>query len=314
MSTAVPFLLAAALQLPGDSSEVSLTFREVHLGMELRITFWAPNDSIGRAAAAAAFHEVSRLEDLLSDWRPSSELRRLERGGTGWQSASPELTEVLHCALMVARASRGAFDPTLGSLTRLWRDARRTGVLPSRSSLAAARSRTGYRWIQVDTTRDRVRIARAGVQLDLGGIAKGYILKRALGVLRDRGIPRALVEAGGDLVVGEAPPGRSGWAIAAPFADSTVARRAASLVDAALATSGPIEQYLAVGGRRESHVIDPRTGRGVAVPNVASVVGSDAAIADAVATALTVLPRNEGDRLLAHFGLLGSLLPTQTGR
>ncbi|MFN0181541.1 MAG: FAD:protein FMN transferase [Gemmatimonadales bacterium] len=307
MSTTSVLLLATALAT--DTAWVTLTLREVHLGVELRMTLSAPTDSLARTAAAAAFREIARLEDLLSDWRPTSELRRLEHGGTDWQPASPELTEVLARAMAVARASGGAFDPTIGALTRLWRQARRSDTLPAPGPIAEARSRVGARWLQVDTVRRRVRLSRAGMQLDLGGIAKGYLLQRALTVLRHHGTPRALVEAGGDLVVGEAPPGRSGWSIAVPFADSSLVRRSGSIVNAALATSGPVEQFIEVEGRRESHVIDPRTGRGVSGRQVATVIGTDAAVTDAVATALTILPPAAGRRLLAAFGLVGSLRP-----
>ncbi|MBK8251017.1 MAG: FAD:protein FMN transferase [Gemmatimonadetes bacterium] len=145
------------------------------------------------------------------------------------------------------------------------------------------------------------------MQLDLGGIAKGYILQRALDVLRQHGAPQSLVEGGGDLVVGEAPPGKPGWTIATPLADTTMAALAGALANAALATSGPTEQQIVVDGHRESHILDPATGRGTRGPQVATVIGRDAAVADAVATALTVLPPAEGRRLLAMFGLRGAL-------
>ncbi|MBL8960526.1 MAG: FAD:protein FMN transferase, partial [Gemmatimonadetes bacterium] len=310
MSTALLGILLLTGPVAQDTILRPFTFREVHMGVAVRITLWAPNDSGARAAATAGFREIARLEEILSDWRPSSELRRLESGGTEWQPTSPELAELLATALLVARASDGAFDPTIGPLTRLWRAARHAGTPPDAHTVAAARQRVGFNHLEVDTQRHLVRLRRAGMQLDLGGIAKGYILQRALAVLREHGAPQSLVEGGGDLVVGDAPPGKAGWSIATPLADATMGALAGTLTNAALATSGPTEQQMLVDGHRESHIVDPSTGHGTRAPHVATVIGSDAALADAVATALTVLTPEEGRRVLARFGLRGSLHDT----
>jgi thiamine biosynthesis lipoprotein len=127
------------------------------------------------------------------------------------------------------------------------------------------------------------------MRLDLGGVAKGYILDQARAVLASRGIARALIEAGGDLVVGDAPPGREGWTIDTPEATGAFAGRARRLTNAALATSGPSSQFVEIDGVRYSHVIDPRRGLGLTSGLVARVIAPDGATADALATALTVL-------------------------
>lgn len=314
MSTASFALLLLSFVAPADSALRRRTFREVHLGVEVRITAWAPNDSQAADAARQAFAEVARLEDVFSDWRPGSEARRLEGAVGRWQRISPELCDVLTVALRVARASDGAFDPTLGPLTHLWRAARARGVPPSPGELSAAREASGYRWLDLDTVGRRIRLRRAGMRLDLGGIAKGYILQQAVGVLARAGITSVLVEGGGDLVAGAPPPQQAGWMIAAPYADSALAARARALTHVALATSGPVEQFMDVNGRRESHIIDRATGHGVRSSRVATVIGTDAALVDATATALTVLPDRAGQRLLRQLGLVGSvLIPPDNG-
>lgn len=308
MSTASLALLLLSLASPADPAPRRYTYREVHLGVEVRITLWAPNDSQASSAARQAFAEVARLEDIFSDWRPGSEVRRLEGAAGRWQPLSPELCEVLAVALRVARASHGAFDPTLGPLTHLWRAARERGVPPSSAEISAAREATGYRWLDLDTAGRRIRLRRAGMRLDLGGVAKGYILQRAVGVLARAGVSRVLVEGGGDLVAGAPPPQQEGWTIEAPFADTALARRVRALAHAALATSGPVEQFMVVNGRRESHIIDRATGHGVRSSRVATAIGTDAALVDATATALTVLPDRAGLRLLRQLGLAGSVI------
>jgi thiamine biosynthesis lipoprotein len=138
------------------------------------------------------------------------------------------------------------------------------------------------------------------MRLDLGGIAKGYILEAALHSLRERGTQAALIEAGGDIVVGAPPPGKTGWRIDVPGAGRAFATRAAALRHTALATSGATFQYLERNGTRYSHIIDPRTGLAVTRPILVRVIANDAAVADAIATALSVDP-TAADRLKHHF-------------
>jgi thiamine biosynthesis lipoprotein len=133
-----------------------------------------------------------------------------------------------------------------------------------------------------------------GTRLDLGGIAKGFILQEALAALRARGAPRALIEAGGDIVVGDAPPGRAGWTIALDSRDSTFAH-------AAVSTSGTGEQFVDIDGVRYAHVVDPRTGLGMTAARTVTVVAADAGVADALATALVVLGPERGAPVAARF-------------
>jgi thiamine biosynthesis lipoprotein len=225
----------------------------------------------------------------MSDYRLDSELRRLEGRTRRWIPISAELYEVLHCAVRISESTDGAFDPSVGPLVALWRTARQTGRLPDPPSVEAARARVGWRSIRLDATRRAIRLERAGMRLDLGGIAKGYILQEARRILRSHGVTRVLIESGGDIVVGDAPPGEAGWRIHTGVLNSGFADRASRLVNAAIATSGPTFQYVEIDGVRYSHVIDPRTGLGVTSPVIARVIADDAATADALATALAIL-------------------------
>lgn len=258
------------------------------MGMRVRITLYAPDEHAARAAASAAFSTIAALENTFSDYRARSELSRVAARAGEWTPVSEPLFEVVKVALDVARASDGAYDPTVAPLVALWRAARASGTLPDDAAWDAARSHVGWQRVQLDPARRALRLER-GMRLDLGGIAKGYILQRALAAVRERGIAAALIEAGGDVVVGEPPPGRTGWVIDVPGADASFAAAAASLAHAALATSGSRYQFIEVDGVRHSHVIDPRTGRPVTAQWTAHVMAGDAALADALATALSVL-------------------------
>jgi len=270
-------------------------FTEIHMGVAVRVVVYAPDTVPARQAARTAFDRIAQLEDIFSDYRPASELRRLETRPGEWVTVSAQLMDVLRTALLVAALTDGAFDPTAGPLTRLWRQARQSGVLPDSATLAAARALVDWRGVHLNGLRSAVWLDRAGMALDLGGIAKGYILGQAMAELRSRGLSSALIEAGGDMVLGDPPSGRPGWDVA------VVGMEPGPLANVAVATSGTTEQYLEIAGVRYAHIIDPRSGLGLPTVRVATVIGPDPATADALATALVVLDAARGQRLLAGF-------------
>jgi thiamine biosynthesis lipoprotein len=282
-------------------AQVRSEFSELHMGVEVRIVMYARDEGQAREAARAAFDKIAALEDIMSNYRPKSEIRLLGRRPGEWGDVSAPLFTVLARAIEVARMSDGAFDPTVGPLVALWREARRVKRLPSDAALDSARALVGWRRIALDSVRRRVRLARRGMQLDLGGIAKGYAVQQAAVVLRTRGIASALVEAGGDIAVTAAPPGESGWRVEVPGADSIVRARAFALTNASISTSGPSAQFVEIGGVRYSHVVDPRTGVGLTSGAQATVIDTDGALADALSTALTVLSRGAAVSLLARY-------------
>jgi thiamine biosynthesis lipoprotein len=273
-------------------------FTQVHMGLAVRIRLYSATEERARGAATAAFARAAELDRALSDYRPDSELRRL---GPAWVEAGPDLFAVVARARAIAEATEGAFDPTVGPLVTLWREARAQGRLPDRRVLLSALAEVGWRHIELDASRPAVRLARPGMALDLGGIAKGYILQQMLGAMAPHHVTRALLEAGGDIVVGDAPPARAGWHIDAAGADAAFAARAGRLTNAAMATSGPTAQFLDINGVRYSHVIDPRTGIGLTNHVTARVIAADSATADALATALSVADQDSIPAIVARF-------------
>lgn len=289
--------------LPGQGGQATLQeFREVHLGMEFRMVLDVSGGHDVDGIVRLAYDRVDSLDQVLSDWRPRSELSRLSRQSAGvWHPISDDLATVLALALDVAERTDGRFDPTVGPLTQLWRLERSTGIPPSDSARADARRRVGWNHIDLDRANRRIRFDRSGMQLDLGGIAKGWILEQVAVVLRSHGQARFLVEAGGDLVLGAAPSGQEGWRIRVlrELGDTVL-----SLQNAAVSTSGPSAQHIrAPDGGVASHVINLASGRGSESALEVSVIGTNAAITDALATALTLVPKHEWSRLLGHYQL-----------
>jgi thiamine biosynthesis lipoprotein len=264
-------------------------FVAVHMGVPVRIVLYASSEAVARAAATAAYERIAELDGIMSDYRPRSEVRLLSERPREWQLVSRDLVRVLALAQDVSRWSGGAFDVTVGPLVQLWRQSRRSGRLPDEAALSRARSRTGWQLLEVDTIRVAVRLLADSMQIDLGGIAKGYILSEALARLRSRGSGAAMIEAGGDLVVGDAPPGRAGWSVEIPGADSATRDYAKALVNVSVATSGGSEQFVEIGGVRYAHVVDARTGLGLVNAGEVTVLARRGEVADAVATATLVL-------------------------
>lgn len=301
-------VIALNLSSRALSAQGALTeFREVHLGMEVRIVV-AASDTVAisvrrrEAAARDAFARIAALDAILSDWRKGSELRRLELAPKQqWVHVSVELTTVLAAALEMADATGGLFDPTVGPLTRLWREASRTGRPIDSAARVDALRRVDYRAVELDTEHRRVRLRRDSMALDLGAIAKGFVVDEALEVLRAADIPAALIEAGGDLAAYGIPAGTGGWRVAVPAAggDTVLVLR-----DEAISTSGDAEQHVPVtDGITESHVLSARTGQAASTGLSVTVRGPRAMATDALATALTLVAERERDALAARFGL-----------
>ncbi len=288
---------------PGSANEPQrYEFSQAHMGVPFRILLYSGSEKLANDAAEAAMRRVAMLDAILSDYNPESELRKLCRtAGSGKAvRVSDDLYIVLEKSLDLSRRSRGAFDVTVGPLVRLWRRARRKGTMPSPERLEHARRAVGYEKVRLDPATRSVELLAPGMLLDLGGIAKGYAVDAALDVLRKRGIARALVDAGGDLAVGEAPPGKRGWRIGVAPLDrpNGAPSRYLWLVRQAVATSGDAFQFVEIDGVRYSHIIDPRTGLGLTTRASATVVAPNCTDADALASALCVLGSPDGLRLV----------------
>lgn len=272
-------------------------FEAPKLGTLFRITLFAADPAAAELAAAAAFARVDELNGILSDYDENSELSRLSaqsRHGapSGPTPVSGELFTVLECAQSIALQTGGAFDVTVGPMTQLWRRAVRQERMPPAAELAAAVEAVGHTKIVLHPVSREITLSAPRMRLDLGGIAKGYILDEANAVLVSHGITRALIDAGGDLLASGPPPGLLAWRVEVDTGQAE-SRIAMPLVRAGLATSGDTYQFAMIDGERFSHIVDPRTGKGLRGSPAASVRAASAMVADAWASALCVLEPND---------------------
>ncbi len=270
---------------------------EPHMGTLVRIKVYAKDESTAQTAFKAAFARVADLDRILSDYKPDSELNiAAQKAAAEPVHISDDLARVLEASQRISAESDGAFDITVGRLTKLWREARRTHHMPSVEAIAAARANCDYRKVHVDMNSHTLKLDASGIELDLGGIAKGYAAEEAIRELSKLGITSALVAASGDLAFSDAPPGQPGWKIGIDSFDSADKpfTRVFMLANAAVSTSGGTEQYLEFQGKRYSHILDPRTGMGLEREIAVTTVSRDGMRADAAALVVSVLGQERG--------------------
>jgi thiamine biosynthesis lipoprotein len=282
--------------------ETRFEFTQPQMGVPFRIVLYAPDAASASNAAHAAFARIAALNQIMSDYEDDSELTLLSRtAGSGRAvKVSEDLWRVLERGQCYASRSDGAFDVTVGPVVQLWRRARRQHELPDPVRLAAALQAVGYRKLVLDSRHHTAKLTVAGMRLDLGGIAKSYAVDEALKTLRAHGVKRALVSGGGDMAASDPPPGAEGWRIEVAPLDATNAppRCFVLLKNCALATSGDLFQYVELGGRRYSHIVDPGTGVGLTDHSLVTVLAPNGMTADALSTAVSVLGPEAGLKLV----------------
>lgn len=275
-----------------------LDFSGPVMATTFRIHLYTTDPEKAQTAVDAAFERAATLNGIFSDYEPGSELMQLCTSGKSPFPASAELFSLFQRSQEISAITDGAFDIACGHLTRLWRRTRNLKRLPPPDRLAAAIELTDWRSIQLDPATRGITLHRPKMLLDLGGIAKGRAADEMLAVLKKHGFPIASVQAGGDTVCGDPPPGEEGWQIAlrtfsAPEenpADLPTIR----LANAAVSTSGDLYQTVIVGGVSYSHIVSPKTGLGLTQRIACSVVAPDATTSDALATACCILGADAG--------------------
>ncbi|MBX3112157.1 MAG: FAD:protein FMN transferase [Fimbriimonadaceae bacterium] len=283
----------------GDSG-VEHRYAQVHMGMRVDVTVYSGSTAQADAAARAAYRRFAEIDAVFSDYRQDSEAKKLmAQAGKGPQPASADMVRVLRMAERVSEASDGAFDVTVGPLTQLWRQCRKTLRLPDPETLAAARALVGYKMVHVgDHT---VTLDKPGMKLDFGGVAKGYACQEALRAMRREGVDQALVVAGGDMAMGDPPPGQKGWRVEIVGRPGHVELR-----NCAVSTSGSTEQFVEIDGERYSHIVDPRTGLGVRHRTQATVVADSGLTSDPLSKVVCLLGREAGGKIVRRFGARAS--------
>jgi len=293
-----------------DPKAIRVERQKPCMGTTLRMVAYGQSEHALVKAMDQAFDRAEALNRILSDYQADSELMRLcARSGPGEPvKVSRELYTVLAAAQKMSAATDGAFDVTVGPLTREWRLARKSFRLPDAETLAKGREVVGYRKIEL-LEGDQVSLKSRGMRLDLGGIAKGYTADEVLAVLKKAGFPKALVALGGDLVAGDAPPGKPAWDVdLIDLPGDKGAHRRIPLVNQAVSTSGDLEQFLEINGVRYGHILDPRTGLGTTDRAAATVLASTGMDADSLTKACCLLPEDKALKVVTAYAAQARLV------
>lgn len=262
------------------------------MGCLYSIVAFGDDRAATEAALERALDEVDRLDRLLSHYRPDSPLSQMNRAASRRAVEVPaELFALIATSLAYSRESDGAFDVTVGPLMKAWGFFGGEGRLPDPRELEDVRRRIGHRHVMLDRGARTVRFEREGMEIDLGGIGKGYAVDRAVAVLKAEGVRSALVSACGSTIYGlGSPPGEAAWQVdvADPIRSDAIGYTI-PLVDRALSISGTSEKWFEVDGVRYSHIMDPRTARPVQGVIGVDVIADTGLESDALDNALFVL-------------------------
>lgn len=276
------------------------TFSQPGMGTLFTLTFYAIQEQEALNASKASFLELERLEQIFSDYQPDSYINQLSAGLMLNQPkvVQSEVFEVLWLSHQLFVLSKGAFDPTIGPLTKLWRQAQQLGEFPDEGTILKVKNQVGFQRVQLNQEDNSIVFLSDSIQFDFGGIAKGYTADRIANILESFGIHSYLIDAGGDLLIGAPPPNLNSWTIGIEGVHQEIME--VPLANTAIATSGSTYRYLLHEGIRYSHIIDPRTGYGLTHHQILSVQASSAVLADALASTLSILNPEEGQLLITE--------------
>ena len=274
------------------------------MGTQFNVIFYAPDSLIAQRAYTAVSDRMDSLNYVMSDYLDDSEINRLSAtAGSGrYVPVSLDLFHVLQKAQTIAKRSNGLYDPTIGPLSQLWRRAVRRQIFPTGKQRRRARRAVGYRLMDLDSLTRSVKLNRAGMRLDLGGIGQGFAIDEGMAVLHRFGVQAALIDIGGDILADEAPPGTTGWRVGigsskAAGSDTTTIL----LANAAITTSGDAYRFLEYQGHRYSHIMNPRSGLGLRHFVRVTVKAPDGYRADALTKVFSVAGWRKSRRLIKRF-------------
>ena len=285
------FLLLFPLSLSAQLKRFQFT--ENKMGSAFNIIFYHADSAEAASIAKECFALVDSLNNIFSDYSSESEVGKLAiQKNQADINVSDELFALIQWSKDAWKRSGKTFDITIGALTQLWRKTKAEKRIPSDAEIKTARQLTGFKNLTLDQTKKTISFNKQGMRLDFGGIVPGYAAQKVIDLLKSKNINSALADASGDIVIGDAPPEKNGWTIGINFPESEneVWDKKLELKNFAVSTSGDVYRYIIHEGKKYSHIIDPSTGYGVTSQRNVTVITSNGADADWLATACSILP------------------------
>lgn len=271
-------ILLYCLQLAAQELD-RYEYSEQKMGTEFRIVFYTDDPQLANRVQNAAFERIELYDKIFSDYdidSQASQISSLAGKDTLIELQYP-MKFMISRTMAVCSFTDGVFDVTIGPLTKLWRRAFRRNEFPTEIEIQDAKAKVGCEYVH-HTGDHKLRLKKAGMSLDFGGVAKGFAVDDVMRYIQREGIKSVLIEGGGDIRVGDAPPEKEGWDILLENGQRMM------LADIAIASSGSTYKYLEWEGIKYSHIINPHTGYGITNPKTVTVKAATCFMADMIAT------------------------------
>ena len=280
---------------------------QIVMGTFARVVVVAEDQGAGSKCIRAALEEIHKVDELMSDYKSDSEIGKVNKEAAERAVQVSESTyEVLRRSVEFSELTDGAFDITVGPLMDLFREAEKGAASPTQEQIAQAKSKVGFEKLKLDSQKKTVQFAVEAMRLDLGGIAKGYAIDKAVEAAQRNGALGGMVDIGGDIrCFGSPPGGREHWVIAVQDPKATIAETTGDgllmklkITDAAVATSGDYQQFVMIEGARHSHIMNRKTGTSAEGLSSVTIIADNATDADALATSVSVMGAEKGLALI----------------
>ena len=276
------------------------SYSEMKMGSAFNLIIVSADSNKANHLAQKSYELVDSLNHIFSNYDSSSELSKINASaGLLPYKMSRAMLDLVQKSQYAYIQSKGAYDISIGPLSSLWRKARKAKLFPEASTVLATKKLVGFAQIKINKRLGTIFLPNANMQLDFGGIAKGYIAQWVINFLKANGIQQALVDAGGDIVMSGAPLNQQGWLIGVNLPETTdqLLNKKLQLSNCSVATSGDVYQFIEYKGVKYSHIINPLTGYGVTNLRNVTIVAKTGATADWLATACSILPIKEAKQL-----------------
>jgi len=276
------------------------SYSEMKMGSPFNLIIVSTDSIKAKHLAQKSFQLVDSLSHIFSNYDSSSELSKINTSaGLLPYKMSATMLDLVQKSQYAYIQSKGAYDISIGPLSSLWRNARKAKLFPEASTVLATKKLVGLGQVKINKRLGTIFLPVSSMQLDFGGIAKGYIAQRVIDYLKTSGIQQALADAGGDIVMSGAPLNQKGWLVGVNVPETTddLLNKKLQLSNCSVATSGDVYQYIEKNGVKYSHIINPITGYGVTNLRNVTIIAKTGATADWLATACSILPIKEAKKL-----------------
>jgi len=276
------------------------SYSEMKMGSAFNLIIVSADSNKANHLARKSYELVDSLSHIFSNYDSSSELSKINASaGLLPYKMSTAMLDLVQKSQYAYIQSKGAYDISIGPLSSLWRNARKAKLFPEASTVLATKKLVGLNQVKINKRLGTIFLPNANMQLDFGGIAKGYIAQWVINFLKANGIQQALADAGGDIVMSGAPLNQQGWLIGVNLPETTdqLLNKKLQLSNCSVATSGDVFQFIEYKGVKYSHIINPLTGYGVTNLRNVTIVAKTGATADWLATACSILPIKEAKQL-----------------